>query len=71
MAIRIDGLTDEEGEVMNTLIKAWNLFTKLSKEQQEANEFARGINKCQDILGLRVLRRDYPIGWVNKGREVD
>lgn len=65
---RQDGLTDEEGEVMDALIYAWNQFSQLEiQHPSDAPDFADGIHKCQQSIALRVVRREYPDGWyVNK-----
>lgn len=61
---RNDGLTEQEGKVMDSLVNAWNEFTKLERTHpDECNYFADGINKCQNILAMRILRRDYPEGY--------
>lgn len=65
---RPDGLTDEEGMVMDALITAWNQFLELEVQHtSDAPDFADGIHRCQQSLALRVVRREYPEGWyVNK-----
>lgn len=61
---RKDGLTDEEGEIMDLLVAAWNKFNQLEREHpSEINDFADGIHKCQYQLAMRILRRDYPEGY--------
>lgn len=62
--MRDDGLTDQEGKVMDSLVNAWNQFIKLgSQHPSEVNDFADGIHKCQHQLCMRILRRDYPKGY--------
>lgn len=62
--MRKDGLTEVEGLIMDSLVDAWNEFIKLPKQHpDEINDFADGIHKCQYILGMRILRRDYPEGY--------
>ncbi len=61
---RTDGLTFEEGEVMDALITAWNKFIKIERQHSsELNDFAAGIHRCQDLLAARIARREYPEGW--------
>ena len=61
---RNDGLTEQEGLIMDSLVKAWNNFLKLEKTHPcEINDFGDGIHKCQNVLMARVLRRDYPNGY--------
>lgn len=70
--MRKDGLTDQEGKVMDALIAAWNEFVKL--EQQHPNEltdFSDGIHRCQDLLAIRIARREYPEGWPIKKKGLD
>ena len=65
--MRPDGLNEDEGEIMDLLIKAWNKYIKLEVQHpNETNDFATGIHICQHLLGVRILRRDYPIGWPKK-----
>lgn len=64
MITRDDGLTDDEGAVMDALCAATNAFAKLERQHpDEARDFCDGIHRCQDTLALRVCRREYPIGW--------
>jgi hypothetical protein len=62
--MRKDGLTDQEGKVMGSLVIAWNEYVKLERTHpSELNDFADGIHKCQHQLAMKVLRRDYPEGY--------
>ena len=62
--VRPDGLTNDEGRVMDALIMAWNQFVGLDRQHpDELRDFADGIHKCQDCLALRIARRIYPEGW--------
>ena len=66
-ALRTDGLTQLEGEVMDALITAWNKFVGLQRQHpDEQRDFADGIHKCQDLLAVRIARREYPQGWPMK-----
>ena len=61
---RNDGLTSDEGKVMDSLVEAYNAFVKLDRQHpNELQDFIDGIHECQSVLGLRILRRDYPKGW--------
>lgn len=61
---RNDGLTDEEGKIMDSLVDAWNKYIELPVQLKcETKEFAEGIAKCQMLLSLRIARRHYPEGW--------
>jgi hypothetical protein len=62
--MRKDGLTEQEGKVMDDLISAWDNFLNLEKEHpNDTYYFADGIHKCQYVLCMRILRRDYPEGY--------
>ncbi|GAA0102583.1 hypothetical protein UT300012_32980 [Paraclostridium bifermentans] len=64
---RLDGLTEKEGVIMDHVVAAWNKFTELENNHpSEWNDFADAVHKLQRILGLRILRRDYPEGWIKK-----
>ena len=53
--------TEIEKEVADNLVKAWNSFCKLERQHpDETRYFCDGIHKCQSVLGMRILRRDYP-----------
>jgi SMC interacting uncharacterized protein involved in chromosome segregation len=65
---RKDGLNEQEGTVMDSLVEAWNNFLKLEKQHpSDTEEFCRGIHQCQHILMCRILRRDYPEGYSTRG----
>ena len=58
---RNDGLTEQEGKVMDSLVNAWNEFTKLERTHpSELTDFGGGIHKAQYQLAMRIMRRDYP-----------
>ena len=62
--MRKDGLTEQEGIVMDKLIDAWNEFLKLEvTHPSELTDFNNGIHLLQQILCMRVMRRDYPLGY--------
>lgn len=62
--IRNDGLTCEEGIIMDNLVESWNEFVKLDRQHpDELKEFGDAIHNLQSILALRVVRRSYPKGW--------
>ena len=53
--------TKIEKEVADNLIKAWNSFCKLERQHtDEIRYFCDGIHNCQSVLGMRILRREYP-----------
>ncbi|MDY6690668.1 hypothetical protein SRC37_14160 [Clostridioides difficile] len=52
---------------MDNLINAWNGFCKLKRQHSsELRDFQNAIHQAQQVLGLRVLRNDYPEGWIKK-----
>ncbi|VIF90935.1 Uncharacterised protein [Clostridioides difficile] len=64
---RLDGLNYEEGLIMDNLTNAWNEFCKLKRQYpSELGDFQNAIHQAQQVLGLRVLRNDYPEGWIKK-----
>lgn len=64
------GLTEEELEISKNIISAWNGFIKLKPSHpNDKYEFHQAIHILQKTLGMRVLRRDYPDHWMDKGGE--
>lgn len=52
---------DDEEEIMNHLVEAWDKFTKLEQTHpSHLSDFADGIHRCQDIIINRIVQRDYP-----------
>ena len=63
--MRYDGLTEEEGAVMDALVEAVAAFDELDRQHpDEQDDFYGGIHRCQDLLAVRAMRRLYPRGWV-------
>lgn len=53
--------TDGEKEIMNHIVSAHNKFVGLERTHpMEIQEWVDAIHRLQDLLGARVLRRDYP-----------
>lgn len=53
--------TQDEQLIMEHLRKAMILFATLKPTSPGHREqFAKGINNCQDVIGHRVLQRNYP-----------
>ena len=66
--MRDDGLTDEEGEVMDALCDAVEAYAELEVQHpNEPDEFIAAIHRLQDQLAARVCRRLYPNGWPTYG----
>jgi hypothetical protein len=64
MTERADGLTITEGRVMDALVQAVAAFADLvSTHPSEHRDFVDGIHRCQDVLALRIVRREFPEGW--------
>ena len=64
MEPRNDGLTEQEGKVMDALVTAWNEFQKLRVQHpSDIPDFVNAIHTCQQILGMRILQREHPEGW--------
>ncbi|MNI98799.1 hypothetical protein D3C73_1577170 [compost metagenome] len=62
------GLIPEEKEIADYIVAAWNGFIKLKQTHpNDKMEFHQGIHMLQKTLGMRVLRRDYPDYWIDKG----
>lgn len=62
--MRIDGLDEQEGKVMDALVLAIGEFRKLKMQHPNENlDFINGIHQCQYVLAIRNVRRDYPDGW--------
>ncbi|HXI36236.1 MAG TPA: hypothetical protein VNH80_04930 [Burkholderiales bacterium] len=61
---RHDGLTFEEGNVMDALTSAVEYFDKLDEQHpNDTHEFYTAIHVAQDLLAVRIARRLYPEGW--------
>lgn len=53
--------TDEEKKISDLLVEAHNRFVSLEEtHDHDKSEWVLSIHRLQDILGSRVLRRDYP-----------
>lgn len=58
------GLTNDEQQVMDALIVAFNRFSSLDRQHpDEVRDFTDGIHVLQNILAVRIARREYPAGW--------
>ena len=53
--------TKQEKEIMDLLVEAHNKFMNLQlTHDNELSEWILNFHRLQDLLGARVLRRDYP-----------
>ena len=58
------GMSPEEYEVMTLLMQAHDKFAQLERTHpNEIKDWVDAIHTQQAILGMRVLRRDYPDYW--------
>ena len=54
-------MNEDEREIMNLLVEAHNKFTEMeSTHPNKISEWVDSIHRLQDLLGMRILRRDYP-----------
>lgn len=64
LAGRVDGLTAEEGIVMDHLVAAAEAFGALDRQHpSETPDFTDAIHTCQYLLAVRIVRRLHPAGW--------
>ena len=62
----VDGLTNDEGAVLDSLAEAYEAYTSLPvQHQDEPGEFTYHIHMLQGLLACRIARRHYPKGWTN------
>ncbi len=53
--------TEQEQKIMDLLVEAHNKFIELETTHlMETTEWVSSLHKLQDLLGARILRRDYP-----------
>lgn len=61
------GLNEQEAEIMDHLVQAWNLWCVYHADDGEVTgtfrQFREGICQCQQALGRIVLARQYPDFW--------
>lgn len=61
---RADGLSYEEGEVMDCILDAVACWDKLPVQHPDDRvEFLDAVHRIQDLLAVRIARRSYPEGW--------
>jgi hypothetical protein len=64
------GLTPEEAAVMDALVDATNRYNKLPPQHpSEGWEWADSVHKLQQLLAIRVARREYPGYWSDASRQ--
>jgi hypothetical protein len=53
------GFTSEEQIIMDLIIEAHNLYSKLEKQHpSDLQEWSNSLHQLQQLLGMRILRRD-------------
>lgn len=53
--------TKDEKKIMDLLVEAHDRFNKMKRTHpDEMREWVVGIHSLQNVLGWRILRRDYP-----------
>lgn len=58
------GLTFDEQLIMNALLKSFRIYSQLPKEHpSDLEEFVLSLHRLQDLLAVRVVRRNFPMGW--------
>lgn len=56
-----EGLTKEEAEIMDLITKAHSKYIDLIQTHpSDMPDWVNGIHSLQNVLGGRILRRDYP-----------
>lgn len=59
-----DGLTNAEGEVMDSLLDAFEAYSDLPVQHaDEPAEFRYHVHMLQGLLAVRIARRAFPKGW--------
>lgn len=60
----VNGLTEQEKSILESLAKAWNDFSQLEgKHPADDSEFCKAIHDAQKMIALRVARRVNPEVW--------
>ena len=58
------GLTENEAYVFALLLEAQKIYDKLPGPRANDEEFYTGVQAAQNVLAIRVVRRDHPDGWL-------
>ena len=43
-----------EEKILKILSEAWNIFLQIEENPDEINDFKSGIQKCQQVIALRI-----------------
>jgi len=58
------GLTIREQEILELVTEAYNEFLQLPEQHSSDKEdFAKAVHILQAIIGMRIIRRNYPDTW--------
>lgn len=66
MAMRESGLTADELAVMRHTVAAWESYLALPSVDDDDRKVRDAIHTIQDVLGNRVLRRQFPVFWTHR-----
>ena len=62
-----NGLNDNENEVMDSLVQAWNAYVALPiQHTDDIDEFRSSLHRLQHLLMIREIRRIYPDSYLVK-----
>lgn len=65
---RPDGLTPDEGKVMDSALAVVNGYAALPVEHpNDMRDICDAVHRVQDLLAVRIARRAFPGGWPTKG----
>lgn len=58
--------TEQEQKIMDHLTGAWNEFNSMVQTHpDDVHIFRKSIHELQSVIGMRILRRDYPNEFVS------
>jgi hypothetical protein len=60
------GLTEDEAYVFAFTVEAQRIYDELPASGFNDEPFGAGIRAAQNILAMRVARRDHPEGWLTR-----
>ena len=65
--VRNYGLTEDEAHVFAYLVEAQRIYNnELPQASFNDHAFQAGIQAAQNVLAMRVVRRDHPTGWLTR-----
>jgi hypothetical protein len=61
------GLTEEEAYVFAFLVEAQRIYdNELPEASFNDHAFQAGVQAAQNVLAMRVVRREHPEGWLTR-----